>query len=345
MKWIRRVFLLLAVLACVLAGAVLWTALDSKKPVGFQITQAVDEGGQAFPIGVWYPTEARPWPTSWLGLRLMKVARDAEVAGSGLPLVVISHGNGGGPGSHADLALALAGAGYIVAAPMHAGDNFTDQSAAGTVPWLGARSRQLRASVDHMLGRWEGRTGIDAGRVGAFGFSAGGATVLVALGARPDLGQIAAHCARTPEFICKLLREGRSPLLNPAQARAGNVLSPDARIKAAVVAAPGLGFLMQPDALAEVRAPVQLWSGERDTHVPYASNTRMVREGLGQRAEFHSVPGAGHFSFLVPCGLFGPPLLCADSADFDRDAFHESMNASVIAFFGKHLGSLAQAPR
>ncbi|MCK7495223.1 MAG: hypothetical protein MZW92_32090 [Comamonadaceae bacterium] len=63
----------------------------------------------------------------------MEVARNAPVAGGGLPLVVVSHGNGGGPQSHADLALALASAGYVVAAPMHTGDNFFDQSAAGQV--------------------------------------------------------------------------------------------------------------------------------------------------------------------------------------------------------------------
>lgn len=338
MKWIRRVFLLLLAVVCVLAGSVLLTALDTDKPVGFQITQARDASGEAIPVGVWYPTEARAWPTSWLGLRMMKVARDAPVAGGALPLVLISHGNAGGPGSHADLALALASAGYVVAAPMHAGDDYTDQSRAGTVPWLAGRARQLRSTVDHMLTNWDGHARIDPERVGAYGFSAGGITVLAALGAQPDLRQIAAHCARTPEFVCKLFRDGRSPLLDPALAQKGNGFSRDARIKAAVVAAPGLGFLLGPGTLAEVRAPVQLWSGEQDTHVPYPSNTRLVREALGSRAEFHPVPGASHFSFLVPCGLLGPPLLCSDQGDFDRSAFHESMNVSVIAFFGKHIG-------
>lgn len=336
-KWIRRLALLVLALVCVLGGALLWTALDSHKPVGFQLTQASGQDGQAFPVGVWYPTGARPWPTTWLGLRMMKVARDAAVTGTGLPLVVVSHGNAGGPGSHADLALALASAGYVVAAPMHAGDNFTDQSAAGTVPWLGARSRQLKTTVDHMLQQWEGRGHLDAQRIGAFGFSAGGITVLTALGAQPDLRQIATHCGRTPEFICRLFRDGRSPLLNPALAQTGNGFSHDPRIKAAVVAAPGMGFLLAPGTLDAVRAPVQLWSGEQDTHVPYATNTGVVRDALGPRAEFHSVPGAAHFSFLVPCGVLGPPLLCADQGDFDRASFHASMNAKIVAFFDTHL--------
>lgn len=337
MKWIRRIVVVLAVLVCALGVALFSTALRSDRPVGFQIVQANDTNGQAFNIGVWYPTEARTWPTTWLGLGMMDVARDAPVSGRGLPLVVFSHGNAGGPGSHADLALALSSAGHIVAAPMHPGDNYADQGGAGTVGWLGGRNRQLRATVDYLLETWPGRAHLDPERIGAFGFSAGGATVLTAVGARPDLRLIARHCAGTPEFICGLFRDGKSPLLNPDVAGTGNVFSHDQRIKAAVVAAPGLGFLMNPEALEKVSAPIQLWSGEQDQLVPYSTNIKLVREALGARTEFHSIPGAGHFSFLVPCAILAPPVLCAEQGEFDRKAFHTKMNADVIEFFGKHL--------
>jgi predicted dienelactone hydrolase len=315
----------------------MWTALRTDRSVGFQMAQTADANGRLFAVGVWYPTRAHPWPTTWLGFGLMDVAADAPVAGSALPLVVLSHGNGGGPGSHADLALALANAGYVVAAPMHPGDNYADQSAAGTVPWLQGRSRQLRLTLDYLLQRWPGHDHLNPARVGAFGFSAGGITVLTAVGAQPDLGLIARHCAEAPEFICDLLSQGHSPLLNSDRAKQGNSYSPDPRIKAAVVAAPGLGFTLGPGALTNVRVPIQLWSGEQDTLVPYATNTRLVREALGARVEFHSVPGAGHYAFLAPCGVVGPPQLCADPGPFDRKAFHREMNAHVVAFFEKTL--------
>jgi hypothetical protein len=64
---------------------------------------------------------------------------------------VLSHGNAGDPGSHADLALALADAGFVVAAPMQAGDNYLDQSAAGTSRWLGDRNRHVRAASNTAL--------------------------------------------------------------------------------------------------------------------------------------------------------------------------------------------------
>jgi predicted dienelactone hydrolase len=191
-----------------------------------------------------------------------------------------------------------------------------------------------------MLRTWQGRDQIDPQRVGAFGFSAGGFTVLTALGAQPDLRIIARYCPESREFACELLGHANSPLLKSDTADVGAAFLPDARIKAAVVAAPGLGFTFGPNRLGSVSVPVQLWSADQDANVPYASNTRLVREGLGPRVEFHSVPGAGHFSFLAPCGLLRPPGICADPGQFDRKAFHASMNASVVAFFAAHLNDV-----
>ena len=218
-------------------------------------------------------------------------------------MVVISHGNGGGPASHADLALALANAGYVVVAPMHSGDNYADQSAVGSVSWLSGRTKELHATIDYMLKDWQGHDRINPERIGAFGFSAGGFTVLTAVGAQPDLRIIAKHCVESPEIVCDLLRSVNSPYLNTDTPTMGDAFLPDLRIKAAVVAAPGLGFTMVPNGLDNVHVPIQLWSAEDDINVPYATNTKLVREALGSRVEFHSVAGAGHFSFLTPCGL------------------------------------------
>jgi predicted dienelactone hydrolase len=171
MKWIRRgVAALAALLAVVLVYSVL-TAVDSTRPVGFQTMQARAANGQAFGIAVWYPSDSAARPTTLLGTRLMKVAADGEVSGQNLPLIVFSHGNGGGPGSHADLAMALAAAGYVVAAPMHTGDNYAGQSLAASATLFAGRVQELRATVDHLLSAWPGHTHINSSQVGAFGFS------------------------------------------------------------------------------------------------------------------------------------------------------------------------------
>ncbi len=337
MKWILRGLIVLAVLLCGLAVALYATALRTEHPVGFQLTRGTDSDGKPFGIGVWYPTSARTRPTTLLGVLLMDVAPDGPVAGSHLPLVVISHGNGGGPGSHADLAMALANAGYIVAAPMHPGDNYADQSAIGSVTFFNRRNHQLVAAIDAVLNGWAGRDHIDPQRIGAFGFSAGGFTVLTAIGAQPDMHSVASHCTEAREFACDVLEHSHSPLLEASAPGIDNTFTADARIKAAVVAAPGLGFTLDAAGLTGVHVPVQLWSGDQDQNVPYATNARPVQEALGSRVEFHTVPGASHFSFLAPCGLLKPPMFCTDPKGFDRKAFHAEMNASVLVFFDRTL--------
>jgi predicted dienelactone hydrolase len=335
MKWIRRVLIAMVVLVCVVVGVTVFTALGSERPVGFRVTQATGPDGKPFVIAVWYPTDARPWPTTMIGPMLMSVAKEGAIAGHGLPLIVISHGNGGGPGGHADLAMALASAGYVVAAPMHTGDNFADQGALGSASFFNARSQQLRATVDHMLAAWPGHEHIDGRRLGAYGFSMGGFSVLTALGAQPDLRLIAPHCAKTPEFACKVLGHFKSPYMNAAAPKEGEAFAPDPRIKAAVLAAPGMGFTLAEHALDKVAAPIQLWNAEKDENVP---NSGLLREVLKDKLEFHMAPGAGHLSFLAPCrGLLRPPEICSDPGEFDRQAFHAHMNANVIAFFDKTL--------
>ncbi len=337
MKWIR---IGLIVITGVVAAALIFAfvnAMRTAHPVGFKLIEVPDPGGAPTRVGVWYPTDATPRPTTVLGLNLMSVAPDGPVAGSGLPLIVISHGNAGGPASHADLALALADNGFVVAAPMHTGDNYLDQSSVGTPKWLLDRSRHVHLTIEHLLSVWPGRTGIDAERVGVFGFSAGGFTALTAVGGEPDLRLIAAHCAAEPEFVCRLLSEGKAPLMRPESAPAPTAFVRDARIRAAVIAAPGFGFTFVPDGLRNVTARVQLWSGERDVNVPTVTNAASVQRALGDRAEFHAVPGAQHFSFLAPCRLLGPPLLCADADGFDRRAFHASLNDQIVTFYKKSL--------
>lgn len=334
MKWFKRIAATLAALVLALAVVLVIGARRGENPVGQQVARVETQDGPVA-VAIWYPTTARAWPTTLIGAQLLEVAKDGPVQGERLPLVVMSHGNGGSAFGHTDLAFALASAGYVVMAPTHAGDNFSDPSRQGSPALYSQRATQLRATVDFALGSWKDAGRIDATRVGAFGFSAGGFTVLTLAGGQPDMAAIPAHCQRSPEFICDVLRTTGSPLINGPEG-AGEFLS-DPRLRAAVVAAPGLGFTFANGGLARVQIPVQLWSGGEDEAVPYQTNARMVEQGLAGRAESRHIAGAGHLSFLAPCGLVGPPALCRDGAGFDRAAAHEAMNASVLAFFEKAM--------
>jgi predicted dienelactone hydrolase len=273
----------------------------------FTVKQASveDSGHAAIPVVIWAPA-----------------------SGTGLGLIVISHGTGAAPLSHIDTAQALAEAGFVVVAPMHPGDNFQDDSAVGKPAWFADRSRHVSRVIDYMLGGWEGHARLAPGRIGIFGFSAGATTALVSIGGVPDLGRIAPHCAATPEFVCRILapQSGEAP-----------VWSHDSRIAAAVIAAPGIGFAFEPAGLSRVRVPVQLWSGDADDTVPYATNAAIVQRLLPTPPEFHSVAGAVHLSFLAPCTPQTPPFLCQDKPGFDRAAFHRTFNQSVTSFFQQRL--------
>ena len=81
-----------------------------------------------------------------------------------------------------------------------------------------------------------------------------------------------------------------------------------------------------------------LWSAQR-TERPVGFQVSRATNTLGKpfaiAIEAHSVPGAGHLSFLAPCRLLRPPALCQDEDKFDRAAFHRRMNADVVGFFNR----------
>ncbi|WP_309629431.1 dienelactone hydrolase [Brevundimonas sp.] len=248
------------------------------------------------------------------------------------PLIVISHGNGGDFRSHRDTAEALAGAGFIVATLTHTGDNWRDQSRATDVV---DRARQLSVLIDYMLGQWDGRAGIDAARIGAFGFSAGGFTVLAAGGGNPDLTRLVDHCRANPAFFdCRLI--GQHPETLQQRTQGSPLLPHDARIKALVVAAPALGFTFTRQGLADVTQPVQLWQAGADQILPSPFYAEPVRDALPNPPEYQPVDGAGHFDFLPPCSpelAANAPMICAPTPGFDRAAFHEAFNREIIRFF------------
>src|SRR5258708_14047834 len=58
---------------------------------GFEQVMVPDPDGAPLEVGIWYPSSAAAAPQR-LGLFEQTVANGGAVAGSGLPLIVISHG-------------------------------------------------------------------------------------------------------------------------------------------------------------------------------------------------------------------------------------------------------------
>ncbi|WP_428392232.1 alpha/beta hydrolase family protein [Lichenicoccus sp.] len=301
--------------------------------VGFRHLIIPDGGRAPIEVGVWYPTKAPMRPTP-VELFVQDLAADARVAGDSLPLVVISHGSGGSFAGHADTAYALAQAGFVVAALTHPGDNFRDMSRATDIA---DRSRALGVLIDYTLRHWP----VDPHRIGAFGFSAGGFTVLVAAGGVPDLSRVAPHCAAHPSFYdCRLLAA------HPADATETTaMMGQDFRLRALVVAAPALGFTFSRRGLRRVTMPVQLWRAGDDRILPAPFYAEAVQRALPQPAALHIVAGARHLDFLAPCSPAlrnVAPAICESAPGFDRTRFHTSFNRSVVRFF---RAALAQRSR
>ncbi len=307
----------------------------SVQAAGFQAVDIKDASHPPMQLAIWYPSATAPAVTG-MGLGVQNVAAGGKIEGTSLPLVIFSHGTGGSAFSHFDTALALADAGFVVAAVTHPGDNYADQS--NSVAILN-RPRHVTRAVDYMLAQWQDHDRINAGRVGIFGHSAGGFTALVSAGGKPDFTLIGPHCAKHPgDFACMLVarQSGRTPQVDPASSE--NLK--ENRIRAAVVAAPALGFTFGDAGLRDVRIPVQLWRAEEDTLLPHPWYAEAVRTSLPVAPEYHEVPKAGHFDFLASCSerlAAVAPQICTSQQGFDRNAFHEKFNAEVVAFFSKTL--------
>ncbi len=77
------------------------------------------------PVTVFYPSQAADAPLKRGPFTLRVAYQGAPAKGNGR-LVVLSHGSGGSAWTYADLARALVEAGFVVAVPLHRGDNYGD---------------------------------------------------------------------------------------------------------------------------------------------------------------------------------------------------------------------------
>jgi predicted dienelactone hydrolase len=144
------------------------------------------------PVTIFYPSQIEAQSVT-RGPFTLQLALDAAPAPGNRRLVVISHGSGGAPWVHADLARVLVEAGFMVAAPLHKGDNYKDSSMLGPESWK-RRPAELSRAVD-MVGRAPRFAPLLAlDKVGVYGMSAGGHTALSVAGGRWSPAALRQHC-------------------------------------------------------------------------------------------------------------------------------------------------------
>jgi len=314
-----------------LLPAALCCAATLAHAAGFAFIEVpADKDGPALRGAVWSPCSTPPGRIDLAPL-MLQGTRDCPLTGQGLPLIVMSHGTGGSALGHHDTAATLADAGYVVAAISHPGDNFQDLSRQGHLSAFATRPVDMKRLTDYMLGAWPQRAQLDAGKVGFFGFSRGGYTGLVAIGAVPDWTSRQDLCSPlSTRPLCGEIRRKEIPA-TPA---------PDPRIRAAVIVDPLSVF--DAKGLGQVGVPVQLWASALGGDGVTPQSVETVRQGLPSAPDWHVAANAGHFAFLAPCPpalVEAMPAICRDAAGFDRVAFHQTFNAQVLAFFQRHLAA------
>jgi predicted dienelactone hydrolase len=213
----------------------------------------------------------------------------------------------------------------------HPGDTASDLSRSDDLSIFIERPNDIKRLVDFMIGASPAASNIDPDRIGFFGFSRGGYTGLVLIGAKPDRATAAASCEQSSSRICEQIRAKEYP--KPP-------LTHDPRIKAAVIADP-LALMFTADSLQGIKVPIQLWGSELGGDGVTPHDVAAVDRGLPIKHEYHVVPNSAHFAFLAPCppALAKPrPELCTDAPGFDRGTFHQQFDADVLAFFRAQLG-------
>lgn len=334
----------LALALCLVSCAVLAGPVGG---VGFRPISIHDPvNGGSMPGYVFYPT-VQPSQVTWRGPYELHATPAAPAIPGAKPLVVISHGHGGSDLGHHDLAVYLAGHGFVVATLEHPGDNFHDTSGTGRPVVLDGRPIQVKATIDMLLDdpHWKGL--VDPDRIGVTGFSAGGYTALMLVGAVPRFDLFIDHCKQYPDDtdtcdpLKKLQQEGKVTAaltaLREGLTRWGS--TDDPRVKAAFVMAP-LSLIFDKAGLASIDRPVFLYYGQNDPVLIPQHNVLHIAPMIRTLAGIRMIPKAGHYVFLSPCSPHlarDAPDICTDPPGVDRVAVHRQIDADALAFFRKTL--------
>jgi len=272
-----------------------------------------------FPVLVFYPTNT-PGQVEKLGSYPMDVALNAPLKAGTFPLILISHGTGGTPLVYRNLAYYLALHGFVVGLPEHPFNNRDNDAWAGTMQNLAARPRHLQLTINHIFDDPRFAPALKPNMVGLIGHSLGGYTALALAGGQPMVGP-----PHTPD----------------GQWHAVPVPAPDSRVAALVLLAPAVPWYIPDGTLRQVQLPILLLVGDKDDHTP-PPHAEIVLHGVPDlgKVQHRVVANAGHFSFLSPfpkarvSPAFPPSQ---DPPGFDRELFHEELNAEVLAFLRREV--------
>ena len=317
------------------------------------LTLPADDVGAA--VTLFYPTAAAGRPEVRGDLTLV-LAPDAPPAPGNGRLIAISHGSGGGPWVHTALAQGLVEAGFVVVLPLHGGDNWQDDGHPGPDSW-----KRRPAEVSHAIDRVAADprfAGLRLDRVGAFGMSAGGHTVLSLAGGAWSPERFRRHCEQH-------LAEDFPACVGLATKLTGGALDGfklwlaqrvlnwkfagdatpqthvDPRIAVVVAGVPAAADF-DLATLAHPRVPLGLITASDDRWLRPRFHSDPLRAACQGCELLADLQGAGHGALLAPLpsreefSTLACELMC-DPPGFDRPAATALWVARTVGFFGRHL--------
>jgi predicted dienelactone hydrolase len=208
-----------------------------------------------------------------------------------------------------------------VALLTHPGNHRGDNTLANTQENLVNRPRHIRLAIDALFSDSNLGSSLAQDSVHIVGHSMGGYTALASAGGRP--------CALSTTKGPK----GNPPTYVPL---APFDVEHDARIVKLVLLAPATLWFMGEGALANVRGPVLMRTGEHDVHTP-SKHAEVLKQGLhaGVLLDHKTVPGAGHFAFVsaYPQEMKSKGLAPSqDPEGFERTSYLPVLFAEIEAF-------------
>jgi predicted dienelactone hydrolase len=311
-------------LACIVSLLLAMSVSHAQVRVGQRQIQSGD-----MPITLVYPTTAAAQPVTH-GPFTLHVAANATplpAPAGRRQLIVLSHGTAGSTGPDHDLAATLVRAGFVVAQPLHRGDNWQDFSRAGPESWK-TRPQDVSETIDALAKDPVLGPQLDLHRVGVHGMSAGGVTGLALAGGQWRMLTLIQHCAHHLEEdigFClnglaqhpmqQALRKGQfamgrmrtetsapssfTTLHGGASPSAATDPRPDPRVVAVSLAVP-VGAIFTPESLSRIRIPVGLTTAGDDGVLMPRFHSQHVLKHCTPCTTLSDHPQAGHFDWLSP---------------------------------------------
>lgn len=336
-----------ALLGLLLAGA----ALGARASVGVTEVPGLEDDN---PVTVFYPAKAAEQPLK-RGPFTVNVAYNAPPERGNGRIVAVSHGSGGSAWTYTDLARALVEAGFVVAMPLHRGDNFGDMSEIGPPSWR-RRPAEVSRALDAVARDSRFAPLVMLDKAGVYGMSAGGHAALTLAGGRWSPANVARHCEKhisedfpacvglTTSLKGDFLDGMRKSVALWVIAWRFSDATPqsysDPRIKAAVAGVPYAADF-DPASLAKPAIPLGLVLARGDKWLATPFHGGAIYDACKPACTLVAdIPDGGHGALLSPL----PPTLSGRAAEllsdppgFDRKRVVPEVDGRIVDFFRKQL--------